>query len=316
MRFAAVFLLLTTVFTQQAGDLRTERPHLRRGAPETDCRRAARAARDPQRRRRQAEHPAQRGAPARRCSRARVHRGDSRNHRQPAGLRRADRARGDADGPVLLPLRRPAGRSLEMESTGSVQARRARRGQDARVFARSAADDKSPIVALVAALDALKAGGLAPTSNIRVILDGEEEASSPSLVPAIARYGQAARRPDGHPRRSGPLERPADARLWRARNRDPRSHRLRSESGVHSGNYGNWMPNPALRLAALLASMKDDDGRVKVAGYYDAVAPLTAEERAMLDAVPDDAARMLQRLVSPRPRGRFRSCRTRCSSRR
>ena len=33
------------------------------------------------------------------------------------------------------------------------------------------------------------------------------------------------------------------------------------KSGVHSGNYGNWMPNPAMRLATLLASMKDDDGR-------------------------------------------------------
>ena len=65
-------------------------------------------------------------------------------------------------------------------------------------------------------------------------------------------------------------------------------------SGVHSGNYGNWMPNPALRLATLLASMKDDEGRVTIAGYYDAVAPLTPEERAMLDAVPDDSARMLQ----------------------
>jgi acetylornithine deacetylase/succinyl-diaminopimelate desuccinylase-like protein len=66
------------------------------------------------------------------------------------------------------------------------------------------------------------------------------------------------------------------------------------QSGVHSGNYGNWMPNPAMRLAQLLASMKDDDGRVLVAGFNSAVAPLTAEERAMLDAVPDDTARMLQ----------------------
>jgi acetylornithine deacetylase/succinyl-diaminopimelate desuccinylase-like protein len=66
------------------------------------------------------------------------------------------------------------------------------------------------------------------------------------------------------------------------------------KSGVHSGNYGNWMPNPAMRLAALLASMKDDDGRVTVAGYYDAVPPLTPDERAMLDAVPEDAERMLK----------------------
>jgi acetylornithine deacetylase/succinyl-diaminopimelate desuccinylase-like protein len=65
-------------------------------------------------------------------------------------------------------------------------------------------------------------------------------------------------------------------------------------SGVHSGNYGNWIPNPAQRLAALLASMKDDDGKVTVAGFYDGIAPLGADERAMLDAVPDDSARMLK----------------------
>ncbi len=59
---------------------------------------------------------------------------------------------------------------------------------DWRIYARSASDDKAPIVAVCAALDALKAAGLTPTWNVRVILDGEEEASSPSLVPAIARY--------------------------------------------------------------------------------------------------------------------------------
>ena len=57
-----------------------------------------------------------------------------------------------------------------------------------RIYARSASDDKAPIVALLAALDALKTIGVAPSSNIRVILDGEEEAGSTSLVPAIAKY--------------------------------------------------------------------------------------------------------------------------------
>ena len=59
---------------------------------------------------------------------------------------------------------------------------------DWRLYARSSSDDKSPIVALLAAIDALKAGNTTMTSNIRVILDGEEEAGSPSLVPAISRH--------------------------------------------------------------------------------------------------------------------------------
>jgi len=66
------------------------------------------------------------------------------------------------------------------------------------------------------------------------------------------------------------------------------------KSGVHSGNYGNWIPNPAVRLAQLLGSMKTDDGRVTVAGYYDAVPPLGDEDRALLDGVPEDADRMLK----------------------
>jgi acetylornithine deacetylase/succinyl-diaminopimelate desuccinylase-like protein len=168
-------------------------------------------------------------------------------------------------------------------------------GRDARVFARSAADDKAPIVALLTALDALKAAGLAPSSNVRVVLDGEEEASSPSLVPAIARHRDRLRADvmvilDGPAHSSGRPTLVYGARGIATLDLTVYGPR----TGVHSGNYGNWMPNPAMRLAALLASMKDDDGRVRVAGYYDAVAPLTAEERAMLDAVPEDGARMLE----------------------
>jgi len=168
-------------------------------------------------------------------------------------------------------------------------------GRDARIYARSASDDKSPIVALLAGIDALKAAGIAPSSNLRVILDGEEEASSPSLVPAIARYKDKLRADlmvilDGPAHSSG---RPT--LVYGARGVATLDLTVFGpKSGVHSGNYGNWMPNPAMRLAALLASMKDDTGRVLVAGYNDAVAPLTAEERAMLDAVPDDTERMLR----------------------
>ncbi len=61
---------------------------------------------------------------------------------------------------------------------------------------------------------------------------------------------------------------------------------------LHSGHYGNWVPNPAMRLAQLLAAFKDDRGRVLVDGFYDGITPLTPEEQAMLDAVPDSADRL------------------------
>jgi acetylornithine deacetylase/succinyl-diaminopimelate desuccinylase-like protein len=64
---------------------------------------------------------------------------------------------------------------------------------DWRIYARSSSDDTSPIVALLAAMDGLGDANLRPTSNVRVILDGEEEAGSPSLAPpspAIERYSR------------------------------------------------------------------------------------------------------------------------------
>ncbi len=179
-------------------------------------------------------------------------------------------------------------------------------GADARIYARSASDDKAPIIALLAAADALKASGLAPSANVRIILDGEEEASSPSLAPAITRYKDKLRADlmvilDGPVHSSG---RPTV--VYGARGIATVDLTVFGpKSGVHSGNYGNWMPNPAMRLAALLASMKDDEGRATVAGYYDAVVPLTAAERAMLDAVPEDTGRMLRTFGVAEPEKAF-----------
>jgi acetylornithine deacetylase/succinyl-diaminopimelate desuccinylase-like protein len=166
---------------------------------------------------------------------------------------------------------------------------------DWRLYARSASDDKSPIVALCAALDVLKSSGLSPSVNLRVILDGEEEASSPSLVPAIAKYREKFRADlmvilDGPIHSSG---RPTV--VYGARGIVTFNLTVYGPSvGVHSGNYGNWIPNPAQRLATLLASMKGDDGRVLVRGFYDGIGPVTEEEQAMLASVPDDGEQMLK----------------------
>jgi acetylornithine deacetylase/succinyl-diaminopimelate desuccinylase-like protein len=162
---------------------------------------------------------------------------------------------------------------------------------DMRIYARSASDDKSPILALCAALDAIKAGGIAPTSNVKVILDGEEEAGSPSLVLAIAKHLDKLSADvmyilDGPVH---PSERPTV--VYGARgNVGIELTAFGPKFALHSGHYGNWVANPAMRLAQLLASMKGEDGRVTIGGFYDGITPVTPEEKVMLDAVPDDPA--------------------------
>ncbi len=165
-----------------------------------------------------------------------------------------------------------------------------------RIYARSASDDKSPFVALMAALDALKASNIRLTSNVKVVLEGEEEAGSTSLVPAIAKYRDRLRADvmyilDGPVH---PSERPTV--VYGARGIQTIQLTVYGpKMGLHSGHYGNWVANPAMRLAQLLATMKDDQGRVTLAGFYDGIAPVTGEEQALVDGVPDDAA-ALQKL--------------------
>lgn len=62
---------------------------------------------------------------------------------------------------------------------------------------------------------------------------------------------------------------------------------------LHSGHYGNWAPNPAMTLVRLLASMKDESGRVLIKGWYDDVAPLDAVARKAIRESPmfDDTLR-------------------------
>jgi acetylornithine deacetylase/succinyl-diaminopimelate desuccinylase-like protein len=163
-----------------------------------------------------------------------------------------------------------------------------------RLYARSAADDKAPIVALVTALDALKASGQAPVWNLKVLLDGEEESGSPNLSadPALRQrlasdltlMLDAPAHPSGRPTLVFGVRGNVTFELTV----------YGAKSELHSGHYGNWAPNPALRLAQLLASMKDANGRVLIKGFYDGISPLSADERALLRAVPDDEPALLK----------------------
>lgn len=159
---------------------------------------------------------------------------------------------------------------------------------DWRVYARSASDDTGPIIGLLTALDALDSAGIAPSSNLRLVLDGEEEAGSPSLIPAIERYRDRFGA-DLMLILDGPLHQSGNPTLvYGARGIVTLELTVfGAKFPLHSGHFGNWAPNPAVRLAQLIASMKDDQGRVVIDGFYDGI-ELTDADREVLESVPDD----------------------------
>lgn len=166
---------------------------------------------------------------------------------------------------------------------------------DWRIYARSASDDKSPIVAILAALDALRAQKIPLAVNVKFVLDGEEEAGSPNLERTLAEHRDLLRADlvvlaDGPVHQSGrPLVFFGNRGIL-----DVEITVYGPYRPLHSGHYGNWAPNPALRLAQLLATMKDSDGRVLVEGFYDDVAPLNELERRALAEVPANEEELMR----------------------
>ena len=164
---------------------------------------------------------------------------------------------------------------------------------DWRVYARSASDDKLGVMAILAAIDRLKEKGQRPGFNLKIFFEGEEEAGSPNLAALLERHRDTLKS-DGWVILDGPAH-PAGAPQVSLGVRGDVNVDVTVHGPVrplHSGHYGNWVPNPAMVLSQLLASMKHPTGRVTVAGWYDDVVPLTEAERAAIRAVPSADAQL------------------------
>lgn len=155
-----------------------------------------------------------------------------------------------------------------------------------RLYARSSSDDKAGVFAILTALDALRAGNIKPTINIKFVFEGEEENGSPNLREILTKHKDLLKADafivcDGPVHQSGRKQvvfgvrgvTSVDITVYGA-NRP-----------LHSGHYGNWSPNPANTLARLLASMKDERGHITVKDWASDVEPLgPGEMKALKDA--------------------------------
>jgi len=173
-----------------------------------------------------------------------------------------------------------------------------------RIYARSASDDKSPIVALLAALDALRNKKIPLAVSLKVIFEGEEEAGSTNLQRTLELHknllgADLLITADGPVHQSG---RP----LVFFGNRGDIGIDVTVYGPVralHSGHYGNWAPNPAMELSRLLGAMKDAEGRVLIEGYYDDVTPLGEVEKKALAEMPVNDTELQRELGIAKPEG-------------
>ncbi len=158
-----------------------------------------------------------------------------------------------------------------------------------RLFGRSTSDDKGPIIMFLNAIDILQKEQKELPFNIKIILDSEEEKSSAPLPKAVRVYKDLLKA-DFLIINDGPVHASGQPTIvYGCRGITTLSITTYGPiKPQHSGHYGNYAPNPGMQLAHLLSSLKDEDGRVLVKGFYDGI-DLDEATLQVLKSVPDNA---------------------------
>ena len=159
---------------------------------------------------------------------------------------------------------------------------------DWRIYARGSSDDKGGVLAILNAFAAIRQSGISLPYNLKFFFEGEEEQGSPHLAQVLEKY-KSLLQSDLWIICDGPVHQSGNKQIVFGVRGD--THLTLKVYGpknpLHSGHYGNWVPNPVMSLSKLLASMKDDNGNVTVKGFYDDVTALSAVEKKALTNVPN-----------------------------
>jgi acetylornithine deacetylase/succinyl-diaminopimelate desuccinylase-like protein len=172
--------------------------------------------------------------------------------------------------------------------------------KDGKIFARGATDDKGQLLIHVKALESYLESGDGPPVNLKFLLEGEEEISSPNLRPFLEANLELLKADVCVISDSSmpTMEEPSIM------------HSLRGMTYVevevdgphddlHSGFFGGAVHNPALALVEILAKLHNPDHSIAVPGFYDDVVPLTAPERVEVAKTDMSDDQLLQATGAP-----------------
>lgn len=165
--------------------------------------------------------------------------------------------------------------------------------------ARGASDNKGPMIACVSAVEAVHHSGQMPV-NVKFLFEGEEEIGSVHLREFLEDHRDLCAcdlvlNPD-----VGMLGEDRPTIFYGLRGMYQCRLRVTGPSrDLHSGGYGGIVENPIHVLSALIAGMHDRGGRIALPGFYDAVRPMSAKERAEMATLPRDEADYLMQSGAP-----------------
>lgn len=162
--------------------------------------------------------------------------------------------------------------------------------REGKLYGRGVSDDKGHIVSRLHAIDSiLETEGDLPC-NIKFIIEGEEETASVNLFEFIRQNRDLLQ---------------ADACIWEFGGVDHREVPMQylglrgicyvelsvetAATDVHSGLGGSIFPNAAWRLVWALSTLKGEDERVRIRGFYDGIRSPSTRDRELMEALPEVA---------------------------
>lgn len=159
-----------------------------------------------------------------------------------------------------------------------------------RIYARGSGDDKAGIIVHSAAVSAWKRSGAGLPVNVKFLIEGEEEVGSANLGRFLETHRERLSADVLIVTDTVNVDTGVPSLTNSLRGMVGLDVEVKGLKGpVHSGLWGGPLPDPAIALCKMLASLMDDDGRIAIDGIYDDVRPLSDEERRSIESLPVDA---------------------------
>ncbi len=172
--------------------------------------------------------------------------------------------------------------------------------RNGRMYGRGTGDNKGQLLTHIIAVDGfIKNWGELPCS-VKFLLDGEVESGSPNLG-AFVEENRELLQADVCYFADGPIHYSGRPQvLFGCRGIiDVETVLEENMRDCHSGHYGALIPNAAWRMVHLLKTMKGEDGKVLVEGFYDKVRPITPAEEEVIKGIPFDGEGYFQGVRYP-----------------
>lgn len=175
--------------------------------------------------------------------------------------------------------------------------------KDGKIYARGACDDKGQMYMHVKAHEILNELGELPC-NIKYIIEGEEEVGSDNLETFIRAHVDMLKCDVILISDTSMIANDVPSLTTGLRGLSYLEVEVTGPNrDLHSGTYGGAVDNPVNVLCEMIASLKDEKRAITVAGFYDDVVELSAEERTKMAERPFDYADYLHHLDIATTRG-------------